>query len=176
MGDFKSLLGFTCHAMFAMNGKYLSTLDKLIYFFSIYCIWHWTFIHKNCPDYLDECWLMPPWKIKTWQTALNLQGLVALNGPLWYVYDIRRGRRHHFTTNGKASCLHYDHGITWESFRSYWPFVWGIHWWPVDSPTQRTSNMGVDIFFYAKLKRWLNKQSRSQWFKMSWSSCDVTVM
>ena len=33
-----------------------------------------------------------------------------------------------------------------------------------------------DIFFVVGLSKLLNKQSRCQWFKMSWHSCDITVM
>ena len=27
-----------------------------------------------------------------------------------------------------------DDVIKWKHFPRYWPFVWGIHWWPVNSP------------------------------------------
>ena len=30
--------------------------------------------------------------------------------------------------------LHHDDVMKWKHFQCYWPFVWGIHWSPVNSP------------------------------------------
>ena len=53
--------------------------------------------------------------------------------------------------------IHYDI-IKWEHFPHYWPFVWGIHWPPVNS--QRPVTWSFDVFFDQHLNMRLRKQSR----------------
>ena len=73
----------------------------------------------------------------------------------------------------------HDDVTTWTHFRHYWLFVKGIwHWSPVDSPSQRTSNVDLwcSFFDFLHLNKLMNKQSSWQWLEMTWHSWDINVM
>ena len=41
----------------------------------------------------------------------------------------------------------HDDDMTWKSFPHYWPSVWGIHCWPVDSPHKGPVIWSFCVFF-----------------------------
>ena len=55
---------------------------------------------------------------------------------------------------------------SWKCFPHYWPFVRGIHWWPVDSPHNTTVMYNFDVFLVVSLNKLFNKQSIYWWFEM----------
>ena len=57
-------------------------------------------------------------------------------------------------------CCH-DDVMAWKPVPRYWPFVRGIHRWPVDSP-----HKGPDV----TVNKILNKQLSCRWFKKPWRS------
>ena len=54
----------------------------------------------------------------------------------------------------------HDGVITWKCFLHYWPFVWGIHQWLVDSPHKGPVMQHFEVFpFVVRWKRcWTNSQ------------------
>ena len=63
----------------------------------------------------------------------------------------KMGRKHHDITK-------------WRHFPRHWPFVWGIHWWPVNSPHKDQWCGALIFFFDLCLNKWLSKQWRGWWF------------
>ena len=79
-------------------------------------------------------------------------------------------------------CLHdccisyHDDVIKWKHFPRYWPFVWGIHRWPVNSP-HKGQWCGALIFSLScALNKRLSKQSWGWWFESPlcslWRHCN----
>ena len=52
-----------------------------------------------------------------------------------------------------------------ETFPRYWPFVWGIHWSPVNSPHKGQWRGALSFFFELRLNKHLSNQSRRRWFE-----------
>ena len=52
--------------------------------------------------------------------------------------------------------------MTWTHFPWYWPFVWGSHWWPVNSP-HKGQWRGALMFSFicAWIKAWVNNLEAS---------------
>ena len=83
-----------------------------------------------------------------------------------------------------SSCYH-DDGIKWKHFLCYWPFVWGIHRSPVNSP-HKGQWRGTLMFslICAWTKGWVNNREATYWFKTPsrslWRHCngwhDVIVL
>ena len=46
----------------------------------------------------------------------------------------------------------HDNVIKWKRLPRYWPFVWGIHRSPVNSPQKRPVTRSFDAFFDLRLK------------------------
>ena len=63
--------------------------------------------------------------------------------------------------------------MTWKHFPQEWPFVRGIHRWPIDSQTISGENAGFDVFSVVSPNKVLNTQLRCRWFD---TLCDVTVI
>ena len=59
----------------------------------------------------------------------------------------------------------HDDVIKWKHFPRYWPFVRGIHRWPVNSPHKRPVTRSFDAFFDLRLNKRLSKQSWGWWFE-----------
>ena len=72
----------------------------------------------------------------------------------------------------------HDDVIKWEHLPSYWPFVRGIHWSPVNSP-HKGQRHGVLMFLWSglRLNKCLSKQTRRRWFETPscslWHHCYV---
>ena len=61
--------------------------------------------------------------------------------------------------------IQHDDVIKWKHFPRYWPFVWGIHRSPVNSPHKGQWRWASMFFFYLRLNKRLSKQLRRQWFE-----------
>ena len=72
--------------------------------------------------------------------------------------------------------LHND-VIKWKHFTHYWPFVRGIHRWPVNSQHKWPVTRNFDVFFDVRLDRWLSNQSWGWWFetpsRQLWRHCNA---
>ena len=70
---------------------------------------------------------------------------------------------------------HYD-VIKWKHFPRYWPFMWGIHRSPVDSPHKGQWPGALMFFFDLRRNKRLSKQSRRRWFETPsrslWRHCN----
>ena len=76
---------------------------------------------------------------------------------------------HSVNTWTRAECLtafrYHDDVIKWKHFPRDWPFVRGIHRWPVNSP-HKGQWRGALMFSFICLNRRLSKQWWSWWFEM----------
>ena len=63
----------------------------------------------------------------------------------------------------------------WAIFSCYWPFVWGIHWPPVDSSHKEQVIQGFCVS-YVSLNKLLNKRSSRRRFDTSWLFGDINGM
>ena len=81
------------------------------------------------------------------------------------MFDGTSNSRHNHsrTKRNKAISVH-DDVIKWKNFPRYWPFVRGIHRFPVNSP-QRPVTGSFDVFFDVRLNKLLSKQSWGWWFE-----------
>ena len=61
-------------------------------------------------------------------------------------------------------CIH-DDVIEWKHFPRHWPFVRGIHRWPVNSPHKGQWRGAFDVSFDLRMNNWLSKQSLGWWFE-----------
>ena len=70
----------------------------------------------------------------------------------------------------------YDDVIQWKHFPLYWPFVWGIHRPPVNSP-HKGQWRGALVFSLICLNKRLSKQWWDWWFETPslslWCHCNV---
>ena len=58
---------------------------------------------------------------------------------------------------------------------SNWPFVRGIHRWPVDSPHKGPAIWNLCVYYVVSLNKLLNRRQPScQWFEVPWSPCGIT--
>ena len=85
----------------------------------------------------------------------------------------------HYSKSSVSLSVAYDDVIKWKYFPRYWPFVRGIHRWPVNSPHKgqwRGAWMFSLIFAWIKL----SKQRWGWWFETpsrpSWRHCDDIIM
>ena len=65
-------------------------------------------------------------------------------------------RSHWIYYNGSIS---HDDVIKWKHFPRYWPFVWGIHRWPVDSPDKGQWRGALMLYLiWAWINGWVNNR------------------
>ena len=68
----------------------------------------------------------------------------------------------------------HDDVIKWKHFPRYWPFVWGIHRWPVNSQHKGQWRGALMLsLFCAWMYDWVNNRAWGWWFE---TPHDVTVM
>ena len=71
----------------------------------------------------------------------------------------------------------HDEVIKWKLFPNYWPFVRGIHRWPVGSPHKGQWRRALMFSLICALNKQLSKQSWGWWFEMPsrslWRHCNV---
>ena len=70
----------------------------------------------------------------------------------------------------------HDDVIKWKHFPRYWPFVWGIHRSPVNSPHKGQWCGALMFFFNLCLNKRLIKQLWVWWFETPSDYYDVTVI
>ena len=83
----------------------------------------------------------------------------------------------------RAWCMH-DDIIKWKHFPRYWPFVWGIHWSPVNSPHRGQWRGALMLsLICARINGWVNNcegwfetPSCSLWHHSNVHSTFVTAM
>ena len=70
----------------------------------------------------------------------------------------------------------HDDGINWKHFPRYWPFMWGIHRWPVNSP-HKGQRRGALMFSFicAWINGWVNNCEADN-LRCHRAHYDVTVM
>ena len=90
-----------------------------------------------------------------------------LSWKIVFCTTVSHGLRH------KPSDGH-DGVIKWKHFPHRWPFVWGIHRSPMNSPHK--GQWRFDIFFDLSWSKRLSKQSRRWWFETPsrslWRHCN----
>ena len=95
------------------------------------------------------------------------------NGPvLWHTPLVDAWQQ------GIDRCTGLPNYIKWKHFLPHWPFVRGIHWWPVDSPHTGQWRKALSLMFsliYAWTKGWTNNQDASD-LRSHLAHYDVTVM
>ena len=60
----------------------------------------------------------------------------------------------------------HDDVIKWKHFPRYWPCVWGIHRWPLNTHHKSQWRRAFDVSIELRLNKRLSKQSRRRWFDM----------
>ena len=83
--------------------------------------------------------------------------------------------RHVSSMRLKSSSNH-DDVIKWKHFPRYWPFVRGIHRWPVNSPHKGQWRGALIFSLICALNKRLRKQSWGWWIEAShslWRHCNV---
>ena len=93
-------------------------------------------------------------------SMLTWQIHVSKSGPWWT--DLKNSQR---DLHQIQITITYDDVIEWKHFRSYSPFVRGIHRWPVNSPHKGQWHRALFFFFDMHLIKRLGKQSRRRWFE-----------
>ena len=69
-----------------------------------------------------------------------------------------------------------DNVTKWKHFPRYWPFVWEIHQWAVDSPLKgQWSGALVFSFIYASTNSWANNQDTDN-LRHHYAHYDITGM
>ena len=81
----------------------------------------------------------------------------------------------HITLMVVSEIIH-DDAIKWTYFPRYWPFVWGIHQSPVNSPHEG-QRRGALMFslIHAWTNGWVNNRDAGDWRRHS-THDDITVM
>ena len=105
-----------------------------------------------------SCCVISSW-VLAWGTSDKMS--------LWSLME----RTHHF----ESFCLH-DDVIKWKCFPRYWPFVQGIHRWPVNFPHKGQWRGGLMFsFICAWINAWVNNREAGD-LRRHCAHYDVTVM
>ena len=73
-------------------------------------------------------------------------------------------------------CTYHDDIIKWKHFPCYWPFVWGIHWSPVNSPHKGQWRRALMFsLIYTWTNGWVNNQDAGD-LRCHHAHYDLTVM
>ena len=92
-----------------------------------------------------------------------------------WCYVLRSSKRE-FMSRGNNFWLSYDDVIKWKHIPRYWPFVWGIHRWPVNSP-HKGQWRGALMFslICARINGWINNRESGD-LRRHCAHYDVIVM
>ena len=90
----------------------------------------------------------------------------------WAYLDPERKRE----VGRKPSFITHDDVIKLKHFPGCWPFMWGNHRPPVNSPHKKPVTGSFDIFFGLRLFKRLSKRSKRRCFWRHCNHYDVTVM
>ena len=114
-------------------------------------------------------------KLNSWATGRSVMNLSY--NPLSMLSHKQNCHIHVLNKKSIVSNTHHDDVIKWEHSPRYWPFVWGIHWSPVNSPHKWPVTRSFDVFFDLCLNKRLSKQSRGWWFETPlgslWRHCNA---
>ena len=88
----------------------------------------------------------------------------------WNLFIFIQGTQSHKKKHGKN--IIYDKKWKWKHFTRYWPFVWGIHRSPVNSP-HKVQWRGALIF--SLICTWVNNREAGE-LRRHRANSDVTVM
>ena len=108
---------------------------------------------------------LSPTNFRRWTPLLKLRMAVCLTtnkSPVFVIYIIRR--KPSFVGNKDPGSEIYDDVIKWKHFPRYWPFVRGIHRWPISDKGQW--RRALIFFFDLRLNKRFNKQWWDWWFEM----------
>ena len=101
-----------------------------MYLFIACCVPSFTLTHSItwtiaiCADWTTPwCYLQLSWHQLDTRPSANIMP------RLWNIEELRK-----FTEKYVNTVATHDDVINWKHFPRYWPFVWGIHWSPVNSP------------------------------------------
>ena len=102
-------------------------------------------------------WCQPDDKPLYETMVVSLLTRICVNRPQWVkIFNISLKLCTRFA-------LWHDDVIKWKHFPRYWPFVRGIHRWPVNS--QHKGQWRGAMIFDLRLNERLSKQSWSRWFE-----------
>ena len=111
--------------------------------------------------------LFSSWSVLIWRVprcALRNKGIHKyLIGTFMILVFIWNSWRKAMALNAMSSIYFNNDVIKWKHFLRYWPFVRGIHQWPVD--TQHKGQWRGALMFDLRLNKRLSKQSRRWWFE-----------
>ena len=71
---------------------------------------------------------------------------------------------------------YHDDVIKWKTFPCYWPFLWGIHWWLVNSPHK---GQWRRAFIFSLICTWMNSWVNNREagdLRYQYAHYDITVM
>ena len=80
---------------------------------------HWYLPHKICTRFC---------------CAMFCCDMISSCGLIWFICPYYSGLLHWHWDNHMIVPVPHDDVIKWKHFPRYWPFVQGIHRWPVNSP------------------------------------------
>ena len=120
---------------------------------------------------------LPQWihRVINWMVHWhNLVNKTSLTKQYWR-FQIRSAFVVILPITSNVSSLH-DDVMKWKHFPRYWPFVWGIHRWPVNSP-HKGQWRGALMFslICAWLNGWVNNRNADV-FRRHRAHYDVIVM
>ena len=152
--------------------------------------------HKNCFPIIGSLW-EEPWQAVGHAVELlvirNATILIGCHCNAWlcslYFNRLMQERRNSIAnalelrlscTNPsiwyEGLCTQFHDTIKWKHFPCYWPFVWGIHWWPVNSPHK---GQWHEALMFSLICAWTNglvNNREASGLRCHRAQYDVTVM
>ena len=134
--------------------------------------------YENLKKYLFWCSYLDLWPMTWIRTSTGARAIIS-NMCAQFENNrssgfIELSRSHHLYSRGHI--ISHDDVIKWKHFPRYWPFVWGIHRWPVNSPHKGQWHGALMFSFDRRLNNRLSKQSRGWWLEMPsrplWRHCN----
>ena len=147
-------------------------------------VWEYLFILLLCRDWVFQSsiiwrsWLYTDsvtCRVLGWRLCPGLSASICYlhlgqHARLWY-------RHERLGTDLMFLLVIHDDVIKWKHFPCYWPFVWGIHRSPVNSPHKGQWCRALMFTLICALNKWLSKQSWGWWFETPlrplWRHCNV---
>ena len=110
-----------------------------------------------------------------WRMPLTM----ACDAELWWFLVVGKNCWTKSRIVGDLSRIDHDDVIKWKHFPCYWPFLRGIHRWPVDSPHKGQWRGALMLSFVCAWTEPPSKQSRRRWFetppRSSWRHCNGVI-
>ena len=132
-------------------------------------------LNKLLHKWSSYWWLETPWR----SCEVNVLDISKETNGLWISLQFSNIDPLMVATRYElhiSKYFYHDDIIKWNHFPRYWPFVRGIHRWPVNSPHKGPVTQSFDVFFDLCMNKRLNKQSWSWWFetpsRQLWRHCN----